>query len=596
MSEPRSERLRGEEAVDRILAEVAAAVADRTPVDWEREQSRTPAPARAALDNLRRIAAIHEAHARLVTDPGPAAGVGWGPLRVLERIGAGSFAEVHRAYDPSLQREVALKLRRADAGPSHLDDRRWIEEARRLARVRHPHVLTIHGADVHDGRAGLWTELLAGETLEDGIAARGALGPREAVAVGLDLCAALAAVHGAGLVHGDLTTRNVMRVGSAAASGGSGRIVLMDFGSVHDRAHPGLIAFGTPLFTAPEVLDGAEPTPRSDVYSLGVVLYRLLTARYPVEPASAARIREQLLSDARMALREARPDLPPALVQAVERAASPHPERRFATAAELEQALAEALPAARSRRPRPVAWVAAAAGLALAVAAGLWFAPRRAPVTGGAEPAPPPAPVAAPVAPAPAAGPAVMPALRVEAALHRVTAGSREALASGDLVAPGDALGLEIEASAPVHVYVLNEDQQGRVHALFPLRGRGAGNPLAAGVRHRLPGAEAGRTLDWQVTSAGGRETILILAAREPLAPVEQAIAAIPEARPGAPVTYAPLAPAALARLRGVGGVAVGRPLQEARARGILHGLANHLSTQGGGFWMRLIELENPAP
>jgi hypothetical protein len=374
----------------------------------------------------------------------------------------------------------------------------------------------------------------------------------------------------------------------------------MDFGSARDHAHPGLIAFGTPLFTAPEVLDGARPSPRSDVYALGVVLYRLLTGRYPVEAGPVGRTREQLMGDERGALRDARPDLPAALVQAVERAASPHPERRFATAAELERALAEGL---EVRTPPAAPSWAGAATLAVAVlavvavAAVLW--PRSRPIarpptqaSAPAEPATPSAPPAGVAAPPVAQAP-----LRVEAALYRTTAGSREALASGDMVGPGDALSLEIDTSAPAHVYVLDEDQHGEVFALFPLRSRGAANPLAAGVRHRLPGEEQGRPLDWQVTSAGGRETILILVSPGPLAPVEQAVAALPEPRPGAAVAYPPLGEEALARLRGVGGVTSGEPLRSASRSGILSALANDLSKRGdASIWMRLIELENPAP
>jgi serine/threonine protein kinase len=276
-----------------VLDQVAGEVADRTPVNWQGEAERSP-QLTPALARLREIAALQDAIAQ-VRDAAPEEALfAWGPLHVMEKIGEGSFAEVYRAWDPTLQREVALKLRRADLEGTQFGARRWIEEARRLARVRHPHVLAILGADEHDGRAGLWTELVAGITLEDWIAAQGPLGPREAAGVGMDLCHALAAVHATGLVHGDITTRNVMREGRAGAADRSGRIVLMDFGSARDARSGDLVAFGTPVFMAPEVLSGDEPDARSDQYSLGVVLYRLLTGSYPVEPGPTDEMRARL--------------------------------------------------------------------------------------------------------------------------------------------------------------------------------------------------------------------------------------------------------------------------------------------------------------
>ena len=133
---------------------------------------------------------------------------------------------------------------------------RIIDEARALARVRHPSVVCVHGADMHDGRAGLWMELVRGRTLAQLVAANGLFGPREAAGIGQDLCRALAAVHAEHLVHRDVKAQNVMR-GLAG-----GRIVLMDFGASH-----------TPLYLAPEVLAGGRDTVASDLDALGVLLY-----------------------------------------------------------------------------------------------------------------------------------------------------------------------------------------------------------------------------------------------------------------------------------------------------------------------------------
>ncbi len=584
------------------LLDLAGAVADRTPVDWEREQARTPQH-RARLDRLKELAAFEAAIAR-VRDAAPDRVLfSWGPLQALEAIGEGSFAQIYRAWDPALQREVALKLRRDDLAAPTLGARRWIDEARRLARVRHPNVVSILGADEHDGRTGLWTELIGGATLEQWIATQGPLGAREAAGVGIDLCHALAAVHAAGLLHGDVTTRNVMREGGAGAADRSGRIVLMDFGSAHDERATPVVAFGTPLFMAPEVLAGDAPDVRADVYSLGVVLYRLLTGRYPIEPGSLDAMRAALERGDRVPLRSARPELPAPLVEAVERACEPVRERRFASAAELERALSQAFAPAASAAPpsRRIPRLALAGGVALAlVAAALLVRPAGQGVTGLAVPASDAAgdaaPLAGPTTVAPVATLETPPQLG--ATLLRVTAGGREALRTGDLVAPGDELALEVDARERVHVYVLSEDETGAVFVLFPLATRGTRNPIAAGAPQRLPGEEGGAPLTWQVTSAGGRETFLVLASRTPISPVADVASALPEARLDAPVAYRTLPPEALARLRGVGGVVRAQPLPRAARSGILDALARDLgrSPQGRAVWMRLVVLENPAP
>jgi len=136
------------------------------------------------------------------------------------------------------------------------------------------------------------------------------------------------------------------------------------------------------------------------------------------------------------------------------------------------------------------------------------------------------------------------------------------------------------------------------VFVLFPLRGRGEKNPLPAGVRHRLPGKDGNASIDWVVTSAGGRETFLVLAARAPLAQVEQAVAQLPAAGAGEAVRYAPLSPGALDGLRAVGGTATRSAPPPSRGARRLAALAKALddSPEGRAVWRKLVVLENPAP
>ena len=163
-----------------------------------------------------------------------------------------------------------------------------IEEGRLLAKVRHDNIVTVHGAERIDERVGVWMELVRGRTLEEELIVRGPFPPEEVAAIGIDVCRALAAVHRAGLIHRDVKAQNVMREPE-------GRVVLMDFGTGLDRADStettGLA--GTPLYLAPEVIEGGAATVQSDLYSVGVLLYRLATGDFPIEGRTLRDVRRE---------------------------------------------------------------------------------------------------------------------------------------------------------------------------------------------------------------------------------------------------------------------------------------------------------------
>jgi len=625
---------------DEALSRLAEAISDHHPVNWA---AATPsgAPHDPALERLQMIEAIAAAHragraaAESEAHATPAAGAGsWGPFRLIERLSSGSFGEVYRAFDPELQREVAIKRRRPTS-PDDTHARRWIEEARRLARIRHPHVLTVYGVGFHDGRAGIWTELLRGSTLEQRLEAHGRLGAREAALIGIDLCAALAAVHAAGLVHGDVTTANVMREGGPSQdleSSDSGRTVLVDFGSVTEQApagsHAGVALVVTPVAAAPEVLRGGSPSRASDLYALGVLLYRLVTGRYPIDAANMETLLDRVARGERTPLRTARPDLPAPFVAVVERAMADSPDARYADAGEMERALAATLggsgsiaatpgaparPAATSptqRALRGLRWaLTAAVALAILVVAIMRITERRtaAPAPSTArEPAralPQLAPGTAPGTSAGAqqgtAGSAATDDAAAQAAeftgVHAsfFRAGSNDPLVDGGAIQPGDLMHLEIETPEAAHVYVLDEDEQGRVYVLFPVAGVDLHNPLPAHTRIRLPGRLEGKRFDWQVTSSGGEEHLLALASRRPLPEVDEQVASIEHATPGREVTYAEMPLAALETPRGIGGMAESEPAPDRASR--LTALAKRLAGRHPhDVWMRTLWLRNP--
>ena len=255
------------------LTALAEAVADGRLPDWDTAESdASDERERAVIRHLRGIAAIARLQAGPTLDTALSGVVSihdvtalngpttWGTLRVLERIGNGRFGDVYRAWDPSLDREVALKLLRRQTTGLASADTQVIDEGRLMARVRHPNVATIYGAQCIEGRTGLWMELIRGKTLEAELAERGPFGAADVARVGIELCRALEAVHRAGLVHRDVKAQNVLQETT-------GRIVLGDFGTgleLEEAESDAASIAGTPAYPAPEIFHHAPATAASD--------------------------------------------------------------------------------------------------------------------------------------------------------------------------------------------------------------------------------------------------------------------------------------------------------------------------------------------
>lgn len=202
----------------------------------------------------------------------------WRHLEVMEKIGEGGFGEVYRAYDSQLRRDVALKLNRGNTG-NRLAREGVMAEARRMARLRHPNILAVHGADEADDKMGIWFDLLRGDTLEEVCRRQGALDPGEVLRLAQPIASALGLIHDRGLVHGDVKPANIMVQED-------GSPVLMDFGAATEPLRPQLQTAGSPLLMAPEQFSGSPASPASDQYALGATLYRLLIGRYPLSADS----------------------------------------------------------------------------------------------------------------------------------------------------------------------------------------------------------------------------------------------------------------------------------------------------------------------
>jgi hypothetical protein len=368
---------------DRALEQVVQDIADGSPVDWDLCDSRAQEPEdREYLKWLRVLGNIAELHrsdhvpadplersrsadAAAAADAAAEAPVRmWGRFRLEQKVGEGSFGSVYRAWDPQLEREIAIKILHGHFADTAVAER-LLREGRALARIRHPNVVSVLGVESNKGQIGLCMDFVRGQTLEDVLHQQGTFGAAEAVVIGQDVCRALAAVHRAGLVHRDVKARNVMRERA-------GRIVLMDFGTGREARQlqeaPGRDVSGTPLYMAPEVLAGGAATPPSDVYSLGVLLYHLVTGEYPVEAGTLDDLKAAHREGRRRFASELRPDLPPAFVRVLERALATEPNARYPNAGAFLDALSGIFASAEPAPP-PTRSVTVLAGVTVAAAA-----------------------------------------------------------------------------------------------------------------------------------------------------------------------------------------------------------------------------------
>jgi serine/threonine-protein kinase len=312
-----------------------------------------------------------------------------GRYRIERRLGAGGMASVYLARDEELGRPVAIKVLADNLAGDATFRARFVREARLAAGLAHPNVVTVFDADEEDGTPFIVMEHVEGETLAELVRRRGSLPPREAVELTLQAAAGLAHAHAAGLVHRDVKPQNLLLRRD-------GTVKVADFGIARAAESSHLTELGTVLGTAaylaPEQAAGQVVTAAADVYSLGAVLYQLLTGQPPYLFESLAELGRLHTEGAIAPVRMLAPEASPELEAVVMRALARLPEYRPPTAAELVGELAatapemptEPLPPARHRsRGRP-SRLAALAAAAVVVAAGIVLA------ASGREDDPPP--------------------------------------------------------------------------------------------------------------------------------------------------------------------------------------------------------------
>jgi eukaryotic-like serine/threonine-protein kinase len=279
-----------------------------------------------------------------------------------ELVGTGGMSSVYRAHDRLLERDVALKVLHDQFTVDGDYVERFRREARSVAQLSHPNIVTVIDRGEQDGRQFIVFEYVDGENLKALVEREGPLPEREAIELALQIARALGFAHEHGLVHRDVKPQNVLL-------NGDGQAKVTDFGIARSLdVHGGLTQTGTVMGTsdyiAPEQARGRRADAQSDIYSLGAVLYELLTGEVPFPGANFVAVALRHINEPPPSVRERRPELSPRLDAAITRAMAKEPRERFRSMDELcaelaaclgpEPAIsaAETMVAAPRRRPR----------------------------------------------------------------------------------------------------------------------------------------------------------------------------------------------------------------------------------------------------
>ena len=270
--------------------------------------------------------------------------------RITAAIGAGGMGEVYRATDTKLGRDVALKVLPAEMASSPERLARFQREARAVAALNHPHIVTIHSVEEADGVHFLTMELVEGQSLDQLIPEAG-LPVERILEIATALAEALAAAHERSVVHRDLKPANVMVTSD-------GRVKVLDFGlakvAAHEEATPSGselstamktregVVMGTVPYMSPEQVQGREVDQRTDIFSLGVILHEMTTGRRPFQGQSSADLFAAILRDAVPPVTDLRTGLPPDLARVIRRCLEKDPRQRIQTARDVGNELRDA--------------------------------------------------------------------------------------------------------------------------------------------------------------------------------------------------------------------------------------------------------------
>ncbi len=280
-------------------------------------------------------------------------------------LGRGGSAEVRDGWDVRLGRPVAVKVLYPSVSALPDCRRRFVAEARAAARLNHPHIVAVRDSGVHDGRHYIVLERLPGQSLADVLARCGPLAAQQVRAIMRDVLSALGAAHRRGVLHRDIKPANILFTAS-------GRVKIADFGVAKTADAPATLTnriFGTMAYLPADRIAGRQATAGDDLYALGVVAYEALTARRAYPQTSLSDLADAISAGRLTPLATLRPDIDPALAQAIERSMARDPRWRFGTAEQMLACLD-----APGQKSRLVGGLLASGLLAILVFAALLFA------------------------------------------------------------------------------------------------------------------------------------------------------------------------------------------------------------------------------
>jgi eukaryotic-like serine/threonine-protein kinase len=254
-----------------------------------------------------------------------------------EQLGKGGMAIVYRARDTMLERAVAVKVLRESYSrdPAFLD--RFRQEAKAAANLSHPNIVTVHDFGLDKGQLFIVMEYVPGTDLKSLIKQRGRFSPEEALPLIIQACAGIGYAHRAGLVHCDVKSQNMLVTPDL-------RLKVADFGiaralsTIHPQEQSDVV-WGSPQYFSPEQAAGAAPSPASDVYSLGVIMYEMMTGSLPFHANTAAELARLHIEAEPIPISEMLPNISPALEQILNKVLSKEPSQRYRTADQLGRVL-----------------------------------------------------------------------------------------------------------------------------------------------------------------------------------------------------------------------------------------------------------------